>query len=95
MLTIKNLKLKKGSTQILNGISICFPQGEISLLTGESGAGKSTILRCIAGIETDYEGEVLYNSRPIFIAQNYALFPHLTALENCSQPLQVVAKVPL
>jgi ABC-type polar amino acid transport system ATPase subunit len=108
MLTIKNLYLKKGSPnkQILQGISICFPQGEISLLIGRSGAGKSSLMRCIAQLETIYEGEVLFNGQSLqglaaskraqtlsYIAQGYALFPHLTALDNCSQPLQVVAKM--
>jgi len=107
MLTIKNLYLKKGSPlkQILEGISVCFPQGEISLLIGRSGAGKSSLMRCMAQLET-YEGGVLFNGEPLqglaasrraqtlsYIAQGYALFPHLTALDNCSQPLQVVAKI--
>lgn len=93
MLTIKNLNLKKGSKQILQDISISFPQGEISILMGRSGAGKSSLLRCIAGLETSYEGLILFKEKPIYIAQGYALFPHLTALENCSQPIQVVAKM--
>lgn len=108
MLTIKNLYLKKGipPKQILNGISVFFPQGEISLLMGRSGAGKSSLMRCVAQLDTTYEGEVLYNGESLkglaaskraqalsYIAQGYALFPHLTALENCSQPLQVVLKI--
>lgn len=108
MLTVKNLHLKKGSPpkQILQGISVCFPQGEISLLTGRSGAGKSSFMRSMAQLETAYEGEVLFNGQSIkdlaasrraqtlsYIAQGYVLFPHLTALENCSQPLQVVTKM--
>lgn len=108
MLTIKNLYLKKGAPpkQILQGISVCFPQGEISLLIGRSGAGKSSLMRCMAQLETTYEGEVLFNGQSLqglaafkraetlsYIAQGYALFPHLTALDNCSQPLQVVAKM--
>jgi ABC-type polar amino acid transport system ATPase subunit len=108
MLTIKNLYLKKGSPpkQILQGISVSFQQGEISLLMGRSGAGKSSLMRCMAQLETTYEGEVLFNGETLqsltasrraqtlsYIAQGYALFPHLTALDNCSQPLQVVAKI--
>lgn len=108
MLTIKNLDLKKGSPlkHILKGISVCFPKGEISLLVGKSGAGKSSLMRCMAQLETTYEGEVLFNGEVLqgltaskraqtlsYIAQGYALFPHLTALDNCSQPLQIVAKM--
>lgn len=108
MLTINNLYLKKGSPskQILQGISVSFPQGEISLLTGKSGAGKSSLLRCMAQLETTYEGQVLFNRQSLknlkasrraqtlsYITQGYALFPHLTALDNCSQPLQVAARM--
>jgi len=108
MLTIKNLCLKKGSPlkQILEGISVCFPQGEISVLIGRSGAGKSSLMRCMAQLETTYEGDVLFDGESLqgladsrrakilsYIAQGYALFPHLTALDNCSQPLRVVAKM--
>lgn len=108
MLTLKNIHLKKGSPpkQILQGISVCFPQGAISLLIGRSGAGKSSLMRCMAQLETTYEGEILFNEQSLqdlsasrraqtlsYIAQGYALFPHLTALDNCSQPLQVVTKM--
>lgn len=108
MLTIKNLVVKKGflSKPILNGISLSFNPGEISLLLGKSGAGKSTVMRCVANLETFYEGEICFNGQSIkeltpsiraktlsYIAQSYALFPHLTALENCSQPLEVVFKL--
>lgn len=104
MLTVKKLSLKKGlpSKQILQAISIGFPPGEISLLIGRSGAGKSSLMRCMAQLETAYEGEVLFNGQSLrnlaaprraqtlsYIAQGYALFPHLTALGNCCQPLQV------
>jgi polar amino acid transport system ATP-binding protein len=108
MLTIKNLVVKKGlpSKPILNGISLSFNPGEISLLLGKSGAGKSTLMRCVAHLETSYEGEICFNGQSIkeltpssraktlsYIAQSYTLFPHLTALQNCSQPLEVVFKI--
>lgn len=108
MLSIKDIYLKKGtpSKQILCGISAFFPEGEISLLTGKSGAGKSSLLRCMAQLETAYEGQVFFKMQLIqdlasyeraktlgYIAQGYTLFPHLTVLENCSQPLMVVAKM--
>ena len=108
MLTIKNLSLKKGSPpkQILQDITVSFTQGEIFLLTGRSGAGKSSLMRCMTQLETAYEGQVLFKGQSLqsmaasgraqtlsYIAQGYALFPHLTALENCSHPLQVVYRM--
>lgn len=106
MLTIKNIYLKKGSPpkEILKGISTSFAPGKISLLMGKSGAGKSSLLRCIAQLEPEYKGEVLVNGTAIdnfspslrastlsYINQKYALFPHLSALDNCAQPLQVMS----
>lgn len=109
MLTINNIYLKKGSPSkdILKGISATFSPGKISLLMGKSGAGKSSLLRCIAQLEPDYKGEVLFNGTVInklsasmrartlsYINQKYVLFPHLNALDNCIQPVQLVNKMP-
>lgn len=108
MLTINKLSLRKGSPskQVLNNISACFKESDISLLMGKSGAGKSSLMRCVAQLETAYKGEIFFNDQSIqglsafqraqtlgYISQGYALFPHLTALENCTQPLEVVLKL--
>ncbi|MFI5343032.1 MAG: ATP-binding cassette domain-containing protein [Chlamydiales bacterium] len=105
MLTVKNLSLykRRREKQLLQGISLEFASGAITLLLGKSGAGKSSLLRCLAQLEPVYEGEILFQGQSLkklpaarragclsYIAQSYALFPHLTALNNCSQPLQVV-----
>ncbi len=102
MLIAKNVSLYK-KRPILQDVSLTFSIGSISLLLGTSGAGKSSLLRCLAQLEADYEGEISFegaNLRQLpsgrrasclsYIAQSYALFPHLTVLKNCCQPLQVV-----
>lgn len=109
MLIAKNVSLKKGSNQIriLCDITCEIPKGCITLFLGTSGAGKSTLLRCLGQLETDYEGDILYNNQPLrrlsapkcarylsFIAQSYALFPHLSVLENCSQVLIITGQEP-
>lgn len=81
-------------------LQACF-SGESNTLgfLGGSGAGKSMILRCIAGIETPTKGSIILNGRVLFdsakkinipprdrrigfLMQNYALFPHMTVMEN-------------
>ena len=81
----------------------CAP-GELLALVGPSGGGKSTLLRCIAGLHTASEGAIRCNDEtwfdaeaganlPVqarrigFVFQSYALFPHLTALENVAAAL--------
>lgn len=92
MLTIENLSLTKGKRPILRSLSLQCPTGCVTLLLGKSGAGKSTLLRCLAGLETPDAGRITAPFRICFIAQSYALFPHLTALENCAQPLRIIQK---
>lgn len=103
MLTAKNLFLKKGSNIILDDISAEFPKASITLLLGKSGAGKSSLLKCLAQLEKGYQGTICYDDALLnretpsrrarllsFIAQSYALFPHMTALDNCAQPFQLL-----
>jgi ABC-type polar amino acid transport system ATPase subunit len=105
MLKIKNLSLKKSRGEILQNISLEIPRKRISLLLGKSGSGKTSLLRSIAQLETDYEGEVLFYDQRVdlmapaercralgFVPQSYALFPHLNVLENCAQPLRVLGQ---
>lgn len=103
MLSTKNITLKKNGKVLLNNISISLPRGQISLLLGKSGAGKSLLLRCLAGLETAFEGGIYFDQHPLcsytsyerativgFIMQSYALFMHMTVLDNCVKTLQIV-----
>lgn len=66
-------------------ISLSIAKGEFVSLIGPSGAGKSTLLRTIAGLITDYEGELVRRaSRTTMVFQGYGLFPWLTALDNAA-----------
>ncbi len=106
MLKTDKLCLRKGKNIILQDICIEIPKGAITLLLGKSGAGKSSLLRSLAQLETQYEGTVYYDDEDLArfsskrravavncIMQSYALFPHMTCLENCMQPLTVVLKM--
>lgn len=100
MLKINNMNLTKSRRPILSNISYEFFLHEITLLLGKSGSGKTSLLRCIAQLESEYVGEISFNGKRIadlpsqergkligFVSQSYSLFPHLTALANCTHPL--------
>ena len=81
-LVIKNLKKSFGEKVILGDFSYSFDERGIYALTGESGIGKTTLLRMIAGLDSDFEGEILSNEGISLAFQEDRLFPVLTALEN-------------
>jgi len=88
---IKNLYLKK-KVPILSCINIEVPREQITVLLGKSGSGKTSLLRCIAGLER-YTGEIVFKGNVGFVSQSYALFPHMDALSNCTHPLRKVLGV--
>jgi ABC-type polar amino acid transport system ATPase subunit len=95
---------KSGSDDaILPDISCVIPEKRITTIIGKSGAGKTTLLRCFIGLEKDYLGTITVDGKTInvlssqerakgvgFVAQSFNLFPNMTALENCMQPMIVV-----
>jgi ABC-type polar amino acid transport system ATPase subunit len=58
MISVRNLTKFHGTHRILNGVSLTVNQGEVTALVGPSGGGKSTLLRCINGLEVFTSGEV-------------------------------------
>ena len=93
-------------TDVLKGVDAVFPEGTVTAVMGRSGAGKSTMLYLLAGLDVPTGGTMFYNGRELkramldgyrrtevaTIAQNYLLFPTRTALENVLYPLEL-AKV--
>jgi ABC-type lipoprotein export system ATPase subunit len=80
-LEIKGLSKSFGEQCILADFSYSFPEKGLFLLKGESGRGKTTLLRIIAGIDTDYAGEII-SPAVSYLFQDKRLFPTLTALDN-------------
>src|SRR5262245_12129890 len=86
-----------GARRAVDGLSLRLPQGSIGCLLGPSGCGKTTALRCIAGFEPVDRGVIRAHGRTLsdpgsivapatrrigMVFQDYALFPHLTVLDN-------------
>lgn len=81
---------------VLDGIHLDIQQGEFISIVGSSGCGKSTLLRLIAGLDKDYQGEILLNQTPIqgtdlkrgLIFQEHRLLPWLSVSENIHLALE-------
>ena len=96
MLKVVDLKKSFNNEEVLKGISFEIEAGEIGVVLGKSGAGKTTLMRCINGLETFDSGEIIVddmeitNSKEIkklrgkigMVFQNFNLFPHLSVIEN-------------
>jgi iron(III) transport system ATP-binding protein len=90
----------EGSPIIVKGINFTIPKGTLTTILGPSGCGKTTTLRMIAGLETPSSGQILIDGHDVttlgpaernvsMVFQSYALFPHMTVLENVSYGLNV------
>ena len=102
MATVSAHGLRKafGDVQALDGVTLEVPDGSFFVVLGPSGAGKTTTLRAIAGLEKLDEGSVYLDGRDAtdetpaardlaMVFQSYALYPRRTAYENIASPLRV------
>ena len=83
-LKIKNLVKSFENKKVFAGFSYDFPDKGLFLLRGDSGVGKTTLFRIIAGLDKSFDGAVVGGGIPnvSYAFQEYRLFPELTALEN-------------
>ncbi len=89
MLTVANLKFFYGPHPILNDLSFALSPGIHSIL-GRSGSGKTSLLRCVAGLES-YTGSIAgYTANQVgYLEQHLTLFPQFTISENIAYPLRI------
>lgn len=66
MLEIKNLWKGYNRTKVIKGVNLTVEKGEIHGLIGENSAGKTTLIKCAAGVYKPDEGEILYDGEPIY-----------------------------
>jgi ABC-type polar amino acid transport system ATPase subunit len=106
ILRIEGVVKRFGHRPILNGVSFEVTRRQVVVIVGPSGTGKSTLLRCINGLEAFQGGRILFEGREVhahtkgvidvrkhigMIFQSFNLYPHLTALENITlAPLVVL-----
>lgn len=105
MIEIENIYKKFGEQVVLDNISATFENGKTNLIIGQSGAGKTVMLKCIVGLLTPDSGNVLYDGRNIItfgkkerlmlrremgmLFQSAALFDSMSVLENVMFPLEM------
>ena len=106
-LAFENISCTIGPTEILKDLSFELQAGEIACLLGQSGCGKTTLLRIAAGIQRPTSGRVLLDDEEVdgpshyvpperrnvgLVFQDFALFPHLTVIENVSFGLTALSR---
>ncbi len=102
ILQVRGLQRRVGSTEILRGIDLDVTAGEVIGVIGPSGSGKSSLLRCIAGLDEIAGGSVQVEGRTTrpgdgaigMVFQQFNLWPHLSARENVALALRLVRKMP-
>lgn len=108
MIKVDNVKKRFGEEEILKGITTVFDKGKTNLIIGQSGSGKSVLLKCLLGLFQPEEGKIYYEENAIqdmnddekralreeigMLFQGGALFDSMTIEENVMFPLRMFTK---
>ena len=96
---LKQISKSFGKVSAIRNLDLHIDDGEFVVLLGPTGAGKTTTLRLVAGLERPEQGNVTINNANVtnfapaqrdvsFVFQQYSLYPHLTVRENLAFPLK-------
>ena len=100
---LRHVSKRFGQNEAVRDLSLAINHGEFVVLLGPSGAGKTTTLRLITGLERPDAGSISINGRDVtsdppgtrdiaFVFQQYSLYPHLTVYDNLAFPLRSPAR---
>ena len=109
MIEVKNVNKSFNGVQILHDISTTFEAGQVNLIIGQSGQGKSVLAKCIVGLHTPESGQILYDGRDFIsmdrderteirkeigmLFQGSALFDSMTVEDNIMFPLMMFSQM--
>lgn len=108
MIEVKNITKSYGDLTVLKDFSVDFDQSGVTVLLGPSGTGKSTLLRCINGLEKTNSGDILVDGMSVnnkknlkqirttcgMVFQHTVIFPHMNVLENLIMSPMKLLKMP-
>jgi sulfate/thiosulfate transport system ATP-binding protein len=100
VIEVEGVSKRYGEAQALSDVSLVVPDGSLTALLGPSGGGKTTLLRCIAGLEEPDTGIVRMDGQDVthvpvrrrgigFVFQHYAAFKHMSVADNVAFGLSV------
>jgi phospholipid/cholesterol/gamma-HCH transport system ATP-binding protein len=105
MIEVKHLDKRFGSKQVLHDITLSFAPGKTNLIIGQSGSGKTVLMKCVVGLFDSSAGEIFYGGRSFtkssgeqkrsirkeigMVFQGGALFDSMTVEENVAFPLRM------
>ena len=108
MIEVKNITKSYGDHKVLKDFSVDFDQSGVTVILGPSGTGKSTLLRCINGLEKTDSGDILVDGLSVndkknlkqirmtcgMVFQHTVIFPHLNVLDNLIMSPMKILKTP-